>query len=418
MHFSLKSSSLTGLLGLGIILGSIAPTVVAQCSNVYVRKEVRELSSGEFSAFINAIQQLKSGPSPTRYDRYAQVHLQHQREIHGNPFFLPWHRQFTLEFERELQRINPSVSVPYWNWSLDAARPETSPVLQDDMMGGNSFGQCLTSGPFAGWQRPYPSPGCLRRRYSQGSSIGAFANPSIINVITARSTEYDEFRRSIEMGPHAGPHNGIGADMAGMQSPADPLFFLHHSFVDKIWYDWQVSREDNMYKFSGTYNGNAVTADDELIFYPGIRVRDIMDIRSLCYSYTGSSSGPAPQAQGDAQSDAQGESELVRRALIRRADAPSGNTAKVALNIGSVTSDISNRLTKIMKLTHEEVTDIAQKIDEELVTPAPIPESYCRMNNYDIQEVRAQEAAIQSLMETINKVFRTLVPEKHAAYGY
>ncbi|RKP14641.1 hypothetical protein BJ684DRAFT_1010, partial [Piptocephalis cylindrospora] len=221
------------------------------CGQMHVRKEVREMSPSEFRNFIDAIQELKSGTSPTRYDRYAQLHLRYQRDIHGNPHFFPWHRQFTLDLERDLQRINPSVTVPYWDWSLDAANPADSPVLQEDMMGGNSFGQCLESGPFAGWQRPYPSTGCLRRRYSQGSRIGAFANPSIINVMTVRSTEYDEFRRSIEIGPHAGPHNGIGADMAGMQSPADPLFFLHHSFIDKIWHDWQRTRPQNMYKFDG-----------------------------------------------------------------------------------------------------------------------------------------------------------------------
>jgi hypothetical protein len=27
--------------------------------------------------------------------------------------------------------------------------------------------------------------------------------------------------------------------MSGGFSPIDPLYFLHHTFIDKMWYDWQ-----------------------------------------------------------------------------------------------------------------------------------------------------------------------------------
>lgn len=35
-------------------------------------------------------------------------------------------------------------------------------------------------------------------------------------------------------------HIWIGGDMAPMTSPNDPVFFLHHCFVDKLWADWQA----------------------------------------------------------------------------------------------------------------------------------------------------------------------------------
>ena len=36
-------------------------------------------------------------------------------------------------------------------------------------------------------------------------------------------------------------HNAVGGDMAGAASPTDPLFWLHHAFIDKTWADWQAS---------------------------------------------------------------------------------------------------------------------------------------------------------------------------------
>jgi len=38
---------------------------------------------------------------------------------------------------------------------------------------------------------------------------------------------------------HNGVHCAIGGYMCNSASPYDPVFFAHHAFVDKIWYDWQ-----------------------------------------------------------------------------------------------------------------------------------------------------------------------------------
>jgi len=57
------------------------------------------------------------------------------------------------------------------------------------------------------------------------------------------TTEYGTFRPMIEGTPHALPHVCIGGDkgahMATYYSPDDPIFYLHHTFVDFIWAVWQ-----------------------------------------------------------------------------------------------------------------------------------------------------------------------------------
>jgi tyrosinase len=54
------------------------------------------------------------------------------------------------------------------------------------------------------------------------------------------------FRNHLE-GFHGDPaalHNLVhvwdGGFMNSMESPLDPIFWLHHSFVDRIWFEWQL----------------------------------------------------------------------------------------------------------------------------------------------------------------------------------
>ena len=43
-------------------------------------------------------------------------------EAHGLDAFLPWHRAYLLDLERELQAIDPSVALPYWRFDRPAPR--------------------------------------------------------------------------------------------------------------------------------------------------------------------------------------------------------------------------------------------------------------------------------------------------------
>lgn len=72
----------------------------------------------------------------------------------------------------------------------------------------------------------------------------------------------------------------------------DPIFFLHHGMVDKVWWEWQEQDRDNrLYAYGGLRNdGQAASLDDELpmlgLADDGV-VRDYMDTQggALCYTY-------------------------------------------------------------------------------------------------------------------------------------
>ena len=53
-------------------------------------------------------------------------------------------------------------------------------------------------------------------------------------------TDWLQFQTSLRW-PHGDVHMQIGGIMANLRSPADPFFWLHHGFIDKVWADWQKS---------------------------------------------------------------------------------------------------------------------------------------------------------------------------------
>jgi len=48
--------------------------------------------------------------------------------------------------------------------------------------------------------------------------------------------------------PEAAPKTCVPGPKA---SPSDPLFFMHHTMVDRIWYLWQKAHPSNFYSFHG-----------------------------------------------------------------------------------------------------------------------------------------------------------------------
>lgn len=65
----------------------------------------------------------------------------YRNPAHRGPGFLPWHREFLMQLEGALQNIDASVTIPYWDWTQDAALPDPSqsPIWADDFLGGNGL---------------------------------------------------------------------------------------------------------------------------------------------------------------------------------------------------------------------------------------------------------------------------------------
>ena len=219
--------------------------VLGPCERLVTRREVRDLSPTQLKDFIDALHALaKNG----RLAAFATAHAADADRVHGSALFLPYHRALLAEFERELQRVRPAVALPYWDWSRDARAPHRSRVLGPEYFGGSRADGCVPDGPFAEWD---PRTGeatrdrqrCLWRGYDPATGLPAFHSTSLLGeLVRGRYDGYDDFRRALEGAPHAVPHDKIGGVMGTMESPLDPLFWLHHSMVEKLWGDFQLQR--------------------------------------------------------------------------------------------------------------------------------------------------------------------------------
>jgi hypothetical protein len=268
-------------------IGQVTQAASVCPNGVQVRKEIRTLTSAEWGRFVNATKKLMSGTGPTVYDRLAKVHMDNERWTHNTAPFLAWHRAYLRDFERKLQAIDPSVTLPYWSSAVDSQAPEASIVFRSDWFGGNgASGSCVTNGAFGGWKPYFPAPHCLQRKFNLGSRISPFYSAEAVARVLQQSATYDALRRGLESPPHAAVHVGIGGDMATMLSMNDPIAWLADAYWDKKWADWQRMKPANMTSYGGVnFNGSAAKPIDALPGYQTTRVQDVLDTRSLCYVY-------------------------------------------------------------------------------------------------------------------------------------
>ncbi|KAJ3270708.1 hypothetical protein HK104_004866, partial [Borealophlyctis nickersoniae] len=276
----------------------------AQCAT---RRSWKELSAGEKTRYLNAVQALKNRPSnynPNNpegmsYDDFVRLHLENKGVSHGVPAFFPWHRMFMQTWARALKSVDPGVEVVYWSWTLDAQAPERS-----DVFGPNAFGSngrpgdnCVKDGLMANWAVNYPPPGMRAVSAPQNcvvrcSRFSTWWGPEQLRDLVQSSLDYDTYRKGFEATPHAYIHNQVGGscgDMATMYSPADALFFLHHGMVDKAWWKWQNLCPD-VYKqmYLGTTPTGASASASDILQPWGVKVQDVLDTEkmSACYTYS------------------------------------------------------------------------------------------------------------------------------------
>ena len=204
------------------------------------RREYRKMSDHERNAFHHAVNVLKHDTSvhPNKYDALALLHTSEGiKSAHDGAGFPGWHRIYILMFEVALREVNPSVCLPYWDSSLDEGLddPVTSQVWSDEFF-GSPHGAVVT-GPFANWTTPSGVP-LLRDVGSDGDLISA---NSVRDVLSRRS--HEDILSSRRSSPryrlehhHNDVHKFVGGTMDKLDGAAfDPIFFLHHAFIDFVW---------------------------------------------------------------------------------------------------------------------------------------------------------------------------------------
>lgn len=346
---------LVGLVG----LSNLSLKVAAQCGP-RVRKDWDDMTQADKDTYKAAI---ASAMDSGAYIKFVEMHteMMSEREAHGQCMFIYWHRYFLVVFENMLRGQGDEfacVTIPYWNWM----------TAQDRTASGlcSTFGDCSSiTTELGGWTNGSPraltingvdlnSFTCVSTppldHFCESSDVsgdscakcvprGDWGAVKVENEVSFASVYAQIFSGSnigqvspkIEHGCHARVHANLRGAMERLISPADPIFWSHHSMIDAlhtIFHKCRVgsarmtfeqkavnsaawsscSRRNNGGKFNpadtvtmrtgvdGTspVNGSA----DPLIgaFFDGVpsRFADLMDVRDLgdnSYSYEANSTG-------------------------------------------------------------------------------------------------------------------------------
>lgn len=249
-----------------VIEAVVGGTVVGtKAVMVRVRKNANNLHRSERSRFLFALRKFRNQVG-TNYVLFQEMHRLSSTvndQAHGQPAFLTWHRAMLLHVERELQKIDPSVALHYWNW--DAAAPN---VFHLDFIGeadasAGPFGvaepKFSATNPLNGWNTDLPFSGGRLQRNGSDQKVapapGFFrpldhpVDPDLIGAVNYGTMSppnngipTSTFGYLVERQSHDGAHGwpcGGGHLISPGRSAADPLFYLLHSQIDRQWAYWQ-----------------------------------------------------------------------------------------------------------------------------------------------------------------------------------
>lgn len=202
-------------------------------NSVYTASGAEDGSVAAYSQAVGLMKARTSSSDPLSWTYWANIHNNYCP--HGNWYFLPWHREYLLAFEDVLQKHVPAATLPYWDWTARPSLPPSfrttsSPLYSSRSSSANSGGSLPTE--MTGSSVMASIYG-LQSFNSFGSSMPSGQN-STSSTWQRRSGTYGK----LEGTPHNYVHNWCQGNMATFLSPLDPIFWLHHANVDRIWYQW------------------------------------------------------------------------------------------------------------------------------------------------------------------------------------
>jgi tyrosinase len=238
-----RRQMLKGSLG-GLLWSALAFDPALAQTTLRQRLDWNTFKTGaNYASFLDAIKKMRANTNASDKNSWlywTNIHVNYCP--HGLPYFLAWHRGYINYFEQQLRTVsgNANLTLPYWNYYANPVIPAefTNPASTNPLYvtrTNNNVNAALTLAPFS-------------------------------NSLTAlpRGTA-NAFEPSIEDMPHNPVHDIIGGIMADMQSPMDPIFWLHHANIDRLWAAWVAAANGRLMPArSAAYWSGTFTYSDTL----------------------------------------------------------------------------------------------------------------------------------------------------------
>jgi tyrosinase len=200
------------------------------------RRNIANLAANDpiIETYKNAVSAMKALPASDgrNWTRQAQIH--NNKCVHGNWWFLPWHRAYLFYFEAICRKLtgNNDFALPYWNWS-------TSPIIPAPFWGAGN--------PLFNNTRNATQASAVNSSVCGSSNITTILGQT--NFLLFASAQAAAQNQNIsygvlEGGPHNYVHGFVGGDMGGYMSPLDPVFWCHHNMIECLWVDWNLNKSN------------------------------------------------------------------------------------------------------------------------------------------------------------------------------
>lgn len=293
-----------------------------------------------YKAAVSAMLELDPA-DPRNWYRNAMVHLLDCP--HGNWWFLPWHRAYLGWLEQTCRDLSKDAdfALPYWDWTktpgvpaamfdgvLDpnnAAFIPTSAQFQTDF-------QAAVSALYASFSQAQKDELAIRGMSSEAGfwdmALDAFVNQPGARSLTAANPNLPSFvltpvslttiesalrvplfsapptaaagfgsdkvqahsqrgRKGIlESQPHDNVHGGVGGLMGDFLSSIDPIFFLHHGNIDRLWDVWTRGQQANNRPILPEGADLTAWSDEPFLFFSGPDGQPVAQTKAGDYAET------------------------------------------------------------------------------------------------------------------------------------
>lgn len=234
--------------------GCVSHRLSPRVSKQVVRQEYRTLTSKQRYLFHSCLKVMLESPAvlpfwdQNEYESFITQHkFQFSPEAHGTPAFAPYHRAMLYFFEK-VMHSHPgceNVGIPYWDSTLDSYLPDPSmsAMFTGRTYMGSTHGE-VNGNLFTNWQK-IKIKAC--QFYGETLSRDMCRDPDqmlkdemIDRFINCHNYTACVFPHDKSFEEHHGLiHGCVKGHMAELMcAPYDPIFYLHHSFIDNIFEQW------------------------------------------------------------------------------------------------------------------------------------------------------------------------------------
>jgi tyrosinase len=217
-----------------------------------------------FFGYVSASTTLPPGPVRKKFWDQCQ---------HQTWFFLPWHRGYLAAFEAIVRDAIVKLggpndwTLPYWNYSRDAQSLQLPPAFADATLPNGEDNHLFVKQrygigetPIVLDERAVLLSSTLEQPHFQGLGSGGTTGFGGVKTLFNHAAQADgkDHNGVLERQPHGVVHVLVGGgfkngqlsrdwrDLGLMTNPdtaaLDPIFWLHHANIDRLWNVWLRQR--------------------------------------------------------------------------------------------------------------------------------------------------------------------------------